>query len=89
MTITLKPEHEKLVAEALLSGAYSDTDDVIGHALEMLQAETESVQTENGLIEAKIERALQQFERGEFMSPEESQRDMELRKREWLAKQPV
>jgi hypothetical protein len=37
-------------------------------------------------VEKKIERALAQFERGEFFSPEESRADMEKRKAAWLAK---
>jgi Arc/MetJ-type ribon-helix-helix transcriptional regulator len=37
MTIQLKPEQEHRVAEALRSGAYSGTDEVIDRALELLQ----------------------------------------------------
>ena len=35
-------------------------------------------------ITEKIERAFEQFERGEFFSAEESQADMEKRKAAWL-----
>jgi hypothetical protein len=37
------------------------------------------------LIHDKIERAFEQFERGEFFSAEESRADMEKRKASWLA----
>jgi hypothetical protein len=40
-----------------------------------------------GQVEEKIERAFGQFERGEFLSAEESRADMERRKAEWLAEQ--
>jgi len=39
-------------------------------------------------IPQKIERAFEQFERGEFFSAEESRADMEKRKADWLAKRP-
>ena len=58
MTITLRPEHEKLIAQAMQTGAYQSPDEV-------------------------IERAFEQFDRGEFFSPEESQADMEKRKAAW------
>jgi antitoxin ParD1/3/4 len=88
MTITLRPEHEQLIAEAMRTGAYQNPDDVITRALEMLHSEDEWLQDKKSSIEAKIERAVEQFERGEFLSAEESRADMEKRKREWLAEQP-
>ena len=36
MTITLSPEQEEIVAEAIRSGAYSSPGQVIGRALESL-----------------------------------------------------
>ena len=41
MTITLRPEHEKAIAQAIQSGAYRDPDEVIGRALEVLRGEDE------------------------------------------------
>ncbi|HTS30425.1 MAG TPA: hypothetical protein VMH81_31350 [Bryobacteraceae bacterium] len=41
MTITLRPEHESLIAEAIRTGAYQNPDEVIRRALEMLQSEDE------------------------------------------------
>ncbi len=88
MTITLRPEHEQLIAEAMRTGAYQNPDDVIGRALEMLHTEDEWLHDQKDSIGAKIERAFEQFERGEFFSAEESRADMEKRKRDWLAEQP-
>jgi len=84
MTITLRPEHEQLIAEALRTGAYQNPEEVIGRALEMLHSEEEWLHDQKDSIEAKIERAFVQFERGEFLSPEESCADMERRKSGWL-----
>ncbi len=86
MTITLRPEHEQLVAEALQTGAYRNPEEVIGRALEMLHSEDEWLQDQKDLIEAKIERAFEQCERGELLSTEESHTDMEKRKADWLTK---
>jgi antitoxin ParD1/3/4 len=87
MTITIRPEHEKLIAEAIRTGAYQNPDDVIGRALEMLHSEEEWFHEHNGEIADKIERAFAQFERGEFFSAEESRADMARRKAAWLGEQ--
>ena len=85
MTITLRPEHEQLIAQAMKTGAYQNPDEVIGRALEMLHFEDERLQDRKQSIHEKIERAFEQFERGEFFSAEESRADIEKRKAAWLA----
>jgi antitoxin ParD1/3/4 len=87
MTITLRPEHEQLIAQAIQTGAYQNPEEVIGRALEMLQFEDWRLQDRKGLINEKIERAFDQFERGEFFSAEESRANMEKRKAQLLAEQ--
>jgi antitoxin ParD1/3/4 len=84
MTITLRPEHEKLIAQAMQTGAYQNPDDVIGRALELLHFEEEWLHENKAEVEEKIERAFGQFERGEFFCAEESQADMQQRKAAWL-----
>ena len=87
MTITLRPEHEKLIAQAIESGAYQNPDEVIGRALDMLRDEDEWLHDQRDEIAAKIERAFGQFERGEFHSAEQSRDEMEKRKAAWLNEQ--
>lgn len=87
MTITLRPEHERLIVQAIQSGAYQNADQVIERALEALRSEDQLLHEEKDLIRAKIERAFEQFERGEFFTAEESRADMEKRKAAWLAGQ--
>jgi antitoxin ParD1/3/4 len=84
MTITLRPEHERLIAQAMQTGAYQNPDEVIGRALEILNSEDEWLNDHKPEITEKIERAFAQFERGEFFSAQESQADMEKRKAAWL-----
>ena len=87
MAITLRPEHERLVSEAIQTGVYANSDEVIERALELLQSEEKWLHGQRDEIHEKIERAFAQFERGEFCSPEESRADMERRKTAWLAEQ--
>src|SRR5207244_6810414 len=87
MTITLRPEHEKLIAQAMQTGAYQNPDEVIGRALEIMHSEDEWLHDHSAEIAEKVERAFGQFERGEFFSAEESQADMEKRKAAWLREQ--
>ena len=84
MTMTLRPEHERLVTKALETGAYKDPDEVIGRALEMLHSEAEWLQDHKEQIAEKIERAFGQFERGEYRSAEQSREELNKRKTAWL-----
>ncbi len=87
MTITLRPEHEKVVTQAIQSGAYQSPEEVIERALEVLRSEDTWLLDHKDEIAEKIERAFGQFERGEFLSAEESRADMEKRKAAWMAEQ--
>ena len=84
MSITLRPEHEELVLQALRTGAYCNADEVIGCALELLLSEDERLHGNKDLIRETIERAFRQFENGEFYSAEESRADLDERKAAWL-----
>ena len=83
--IVLTPEHEKLVEQAMRTGAYNHPDQVITRALEILQVEDEWLQGQRQQIEEKLERAVAQFASGHFFTPDASRADMESRKAKWLA----
>jgi Arc/MetJ-type ribon-helix-helix transcriptional regulator len=87
MNITLQPDQEKLIAEAIQSGAYESPDDVITRALEILRGEEGWLHEQHAEIGRKIERALGQFERGEFLSDEASRAEMEKLKSTWMNEQ--
>src|SRR5580700_2795816 len=84
MSITLRPEHEELVVKAMQTGAYENPDEIIGRALGMLYAQEDWLSEQTGEIAAKIERAFEQFDRGQFYSAEASRADMQERKAAWL-----
>ncbi len=85
MAISLRPEHEELIAEAMKTGAYENPDDVITRALKLLHSEDEWLHDQRSGIEEKIERAWAQSERGEFLTAQEARADMEQRKAAWLS----
>lgn len=87
MTITLRPEHEKVIAQAIQSGAYQSPDEVIGRALEVLLIEDEWLCGQRDEISEKIDRGFGQFECGEFLSSAASRVEMDRRKAEWLREQ--
>jgi len=71
MTIQLKPEQEHRVAEALRSGAYSSSDDVIDRALEVLNEQDEWLMANREANEAKIRNGIEELERGEGIPEDE------------------
>ncbi len=86
MIITLRPEHEEAIAQAIQSGAYESPDEVIARALEVLRSQDQRLHEQKDEVAEKIERAFGQFERGEFFSAEESRADLAKRKEAWLLK---
>jgi putative addiction module CopG family antidote len=71
MTITLQPEQEQMITDALQSGAYQTPDEVIKRALEMLHSEEDWLRQNRQSIDAKIRRGIEQLDRGEGISEEE------------------
>jgi len=60
MTITLKPDQEKIIADAMKTGAYQNTSEVIEHALDMLRFDDEWMSDEKEEISARLDRAFEQ-----------------------------
>jgi Arc/MetJ-type ribon-helix-helix transcriptional regulator len=89
MTITLRPDQEKAIAEAIESGAYQSPDEVIEKALEVLLSDGEWSREDKDLLNQKIEKAIAQLDRGEGISVDELRSRLEKRKAAWLAEQKV
>ncbi|MGD1154207.1 MAG: type II toxin-antitoxin system ParD family antitoxin [Terriglobia bacterium] len=77
MTIALRPEHEHLIAEALRSGAYQSSEEVLEQALELLH-ERDAWLAEN---RAKIEAGFAAAQRGELIDSDRARAQMEEEKR--------
>jgi Arc/MetJ-type ribon-helix-helix transcriptional regulator len=71
MTIELKPAQEHRVAEALRSGAYSSSDDVIDRALEVLHEQDEWLVANREANDAKIRTGIEELDRGEGIPEDE------------------
>lgn len=65
MIIELKPEQEHSVAEALRSGAYRTSADVIDRALEVLREQDQWLTVNREVNAAKIRVGMEELERGE------------------------
>jgi hypothetical protein len=62
MTINLRPEHERLVAQAMENGGYKSPDEVVGRALEIFSLDNEWFRDNADVVHDKIERAFDQFD---------------------------
>ena len=71
MTIHLNPEQENRIAEALRSGAYSSTDDVIDRALEVLHEQDEWLTANRQVINDKSRTGMAELEQGEGIPEDE------------------
>ena len=83
MSITLEPEQERLIAEALRSGAYQNPEEVIQRALELLHDRDAWLAENRG----KIDEGYAAAQRGELIDPDEVRGQMEGKKRAWRAEQ--
>jgi Arc/MetJ-type ribon-helix-helix transcriptional regulator len=71
MAIQLNPGQENRVAEALRSGAYSSSEDVIDRALEVLHERDEWLVANRQSIDEKIGAGIAELDRGEGISEDE------------------
>lgn len=71
MTIRLKPEQENRIEEALRSGAYNSTEEVIDRALEALHQQDEWLTANRQTIDRKIFKGIEELERGEGIAEDE------------------
>ncbi len=65
MNISLTPELEKLIYEKVRSGLYNSASEVIREALRLLHERDQVRQQELEALRAKINRGLEQLDRGE------------------------
>lgn len=83
MPMTLQPEHERLIAEALRSGSYQNSAEVIQRALELLR-DRDAWLAEN---RARIAEGYAAAQRGELIDADQVRIQMEEKKRAWHAEQ--
>ncbi len=65
MNISLTPELEKLITNKVKSGLYFSASEVVREGLRLLRQQDELKQHQIDAIRAKIDRGIQQLDRGE------------------------
>jgi len=86
--ITVTPEQQELIDNAVRSGAYSSPDQVIRRALEVLSGEDEWLRAHRQPIHEKIGRGLAQLDRGEGIAGDQAWARLQERKAAWLNENP-
>ena len=87
MPIDLTPENQKLIDDAIKSGAYSTPEQFIGRALEVLSLEDAWSRERRQEIDEKIARGLAQLDRGEGIPGDQARATLQDRKAIFLAQQ--
>jgi Arc/MetJ-type ribon-helix-helix transcriptional regulator len=85
VSITLNQQQERLVSQAVETGAYRNPHNVLDRALEVLRSEDDGLQENKTAINAKIERGIAQLDRGEGIPEEALRQRLEKRKAAWIA----
>ena len=83
MQLNLPPDLETLINKRLSSGAYTNAEDVLRHALETQDAEESWTDEERRALSAHIEEGYQQAERGELIDCAQARREIEAMKEKW------
>lgn len=73
MNVSLTPELEQLVAEKVESGRYTSASEVIREALRLLEEKDQVRQNRLAAIRRKIDRGLDQLDRGEGIPADQAQ----------------
>ena len=70
MTIAIKPELERKIADKVKSGRYASADDVVADALDVLDRVEEAERLREADLSAKAKEGWAQAERDESISPD-------------------
>jgi antitoxin ParD1/3/4 len=65
MNLALDPATEQRIQRELERGHYSEPAEVIAHALNLLQAEEEWLETKKAELQKRLEESMAQIDRGE------------------------
>ncbi len=87
MIIEIKPEDLALIEKRLQSGVFQNIDEVIHDALASQEAEEAWLYENQGNINEKIARGLDQLAAGQGVSGEAAHAHLQERKAIWLAEQ--
>jgi antitoxin ParD1/3/4 len=66
MNVLLKPDLEKFIADKLKTGQYTDANQVVNKALEVLKEQDEFTPEHERYLRLELQRGIDQLERGEY-----------------------
>ena len=90
MTIELKPEHQRMIDQAIESGAYRDPGEVLDQAFEIIREQLQRedwLADQHELMAARIAKGFAQAERGELMDGDTALEMLRQRRAERLKTQ--
>jgi Arc/MetJ-type ribon-helix-helix transcriptional regulator len=76
MQLNIPPDLEALIQTRLATGAFASAEEVIRHALEIMDAKENWTVEERRALDEKIDRALEQAAAGTVYGPEEARRKL-------------
>jgi putative addiction module CopG family antidote len=85
MTVNLRPEQEHRVAEAVRSGAYRSSEEVVEQALDLLLERDQWLAAHREEIRRRIDEGYEAAKRGDLIDGDEVRTRFERRKEAWLA----
>jgi Arc/MetJ-type ribon-helix-helix transcriptional regulator len=83
MQLNVPPDLETLINKRLLSGGYTNAEEVLRHALEAQDAEESWTDEERRALSAHIEEGYLQAESGELIDGEQARREIQEMKNDW------
>jgi antitoxin ParD1/3/4 len=80
MQLTVPPDLETLINKRLSSGGYTNAEDVLRRALQVLDAEESWTDEERSALSGHIEEGYLQAERGELIDGDQARRELQTMK---------
>lgn len=77
MNVSLTPELEKFVSDKVATGRYTSASEVVREALRLLEREEKSRKEQIEEFNRELQRRMDSVARGEFVTAEEFERDIE------------
>ena len=71
MTITLRPDQERLLLDIMRTGGYENAEEAIGTALEILHSQNVWLSENSNAVDLKVRKGIAELDRGEGIPEEE------------------
>jgi antitoxin ParD1/3/4 len=81
LNVSLTPELNQFVQERVATGRYQTASEVVREGLRLLENQERDREAAYAALKAKLKRGAAQADRGEFVTPEEVLRDIDVLKR--------